>query len=1090
MSIRISDYFGKNLGEKTVLALIISIVSLITIYLSSWQAPISQAQTAAPLISSIAGVVSDGSVVTISGSGFGSKSVAAPYMWDSVDNQSYSGVSEGALVPAGSGYVWQYNDTTYSDGIKLTRNRTSRGLRASHYYLDVKGWLTGWDNMDGGNAAKLYATWWMKPSANIVCGPSGQCASTKVIRVWSSSNAQRAALSWTGNQITYEYGDGRGQISHWKNWQGLSNEWNRLEVYVDNPSGLIELYTNGALVDRLEVGQPAYYLDRIWRIGLDPSMPENLDQSLKVDFGEIYLDNTPARVEVCTGSVWSNKGQCEIQIPTAWSNNSIQVKINQGNLTNSQQAYVYILNNNNITSQNGYPVTIVGTVNPPSVPPVDIQAPSVPSSFSATASGTQIVLSWAAATDNVSVSRYLLERSNTSASSGFSQMAIITANSYSDTSLNSGATYYYRVRAQDAAGNISDYSSIVSATTPTATVNPPVLGNFNGQSWERVYYKDFENNQILETGKFTVHLGLPIATGYQIVNDGSNKVLQGNLGSSGDKRSQVLMLNLENMGIAPQGEFYLKTKVKIRPNNLWCVASDYGATPTTICPNGRDGTKLAYAFGDNGVAWIPGMGFPPAESGFGQWKFTDNRGNGTGSGYQRYFDNASNVTVDDGQWHEWIWHFRHNTQTNGVWNNDGVYEFYIDNILAARATDVPYTIIRDGITRDGSFNRISKPISYFGGGGTLANDWIYWVDNIEIYKPSSNNNNPTASFSPWCSALQGIVSATIEAGINNQVADLNHDGRVTLTDLTLMASWYSQGSESSCQGQFNNTYNSSNYLSIDWCSGVLKGLQDSLGTSQGNTNYSSMFDLNNDGSINLTDTVLISQYKSANNQNVCFTEYNLPLSTVNNQTLVKNVVLLSKVVQDSQKVRQKDVQSIALKVKNQTAQQVVRTLKNRLAYDSIAGSLFYTNTKGKVIVFDNSSLVKQLAKQALGISTNNLARIATGLTPGGDTDGDGLADTVEAAIGTDINKIDTDSDGIADGIEVANKYSPLKSSRTKLSDSLAKRLGVGRILIDSKKGNIWIIGADYKKYLVETGTTVDTLKELYLVVVVDGVGVK
>lgn len=42
-----------------------------------------------------------------------------------------------------------------------------------------------------------------------------------------------------------------------------------------------------------------------------------------------------------------------------------------------------------------------------------------------------------------------------------------------------------------------------------------------------------------------------------------------------------------------------------------------------------------------------------------------------------------------------------------------------------------------------------------------------------------------------------------------------------------------------------------------------------------------------------------------------------------------------------------------------------------------------------------------------------------------DTDGDGLEDAREAAIGTDPNNPDTDGDGFQDGEEVKNGYSPL-----------------------------------------------------------------
>ncbi|MFA6253458.1 MAG: fibronectin type III domain-containing protein [Patescibacteria group bacterium] len=102
----------------------------------------------------------------------------------------------------------------------------------------------------------------------------------------------------------------------------------------------------------------------------------------------------------------------------------------------------------------------------------DVQAPTQPNSIVPTPSGTQIVLSWVASTDNIGVSQYLIERS-LSASSGLDQIATSVTNSYTNTSLNSNTTYYYRIRSQDIAGNYSSYSNVVSTTTTTISDTQP-----------------------------------------------------------------------------------------------------------------------------------------------------------------------------------------------------------------------------------------------------------------------------------------------------------------------------------------------------------------------------------------------------------------------------------------------------------------------------------------------------------------------------------------------------------------------------------------------------------------------------------------
>ena len=99
----------------------------------------------------------------------------------------------------------------------------------------------------------------------------------------------------------------------------------------------------------------------------------------------------------------------------------------------------------------------------------DSTPPSAPSNLNASAvSGSEIGLSWTASTDNVGVTGYLVERCQGAGCTDFSQIATPPGTSYNDTGLTPGSTYRYRVRAGDAANNLSDYSNIASATTPSS----------------------------------------------------------------------------------------------------------------------------------------------------------------------------------------------------------------------------------------------------------------------------------------------------------------------------------------------------------------------------------------------------------------------------------------------------------------------------------------------------------------------------------------------------------------------------------------------------------------------------------------------
>lgn len=103
----------------------------------------------------------------------------------------------------------------------------------------------------------------------------------------------------------------------------------------------------------------------------------------------------------------------------------------------------------------------------------DTTAPSTPGSFSGTPlSGTSVSLTWGAATDDVGVVGYVLQRGSIVVSPGPTG----TATNYTDTGLNPAATYTYTLYAEDAAGNLSVVPASTSVSTPdTIAPTAPLL---------------------------------------------------------------------------------------------------------------------------------------------------------------------------------------------------------------------------------------------------------------------------------------------------------------------------------------------------------------------------------------------------------------------------------------------------------------------------------------------------------------------------------------------------------------------------------------------------------------------------------------
>jgi fibronectin type 3 domain-containing protein len=107
----------------------------------------------------------------------------------------------------------------------------------------------------------------------------------------------------------------------------------------------------------------------------------------------------------------------------------------------------------------------------------DTGPPSTPTNLTASVSGATVTVSWSAATDDIGVTGYSVYRGTIPGFTADSTSRIaqdVTGLTYGDSGRAAG-TYYYKVRAQDAAGNLSPSSAAVPATvaaTTTVTVQP------------------------------------------------------------------------------------------------------------------------------------------------------------------------------------------------------------------------------------------------------------------------------------------------------------------------------------------------------------------------------------------------------------------------------------------------------------------------------------------------------------------------------------------------------------------------------------------------------------------------------------------
>lgn len=302
---------------------------------------------AAPSITSVSNTtLANGQVVTISGSGFGTKTTVAPQFWDTVENQTaYSGLANGATVPTGSGKPWE-TQCTWDGGACVKYSTTAseqRGLSTATYRATstTQGLLEG-RRITGTN--KIYVSWWWKPGTNPVSGDH----SSKFLRLSNSSDVSNKTLSWT-QMHNYIYRSDTGYCNNegWANWNGNVGQWNFHEVMIDGASRTYTIKINGKpIANNLSWANcTAFNFDYVWMIGWDGG--GNAPPAITSWMDDIYVDNTFSRVMICDNANYSSATKCEMQIPTTtWTDGQVQVKVNQGGFPTNSTAYLYVLDAN------------------------------------------------------------------------------------------------------------------------------------------------------------------------------------------------------------------------------------------------------------------------------------------------------------------------------------------------------------------------------------------------------------------------------------------------------------------------------------------------------------------------------------------------------------------------------------------------------------------------------------------------------------------------------------------------------------------------------------------------------------------------
>jgi hypothetical protein len=332
---------------------------------------------AAPAITSVSGTVTDGQAVTIAGSGFGTKSTAAPTCYDDFESGSvkaYWGSNNGLIIT--STPTQRDSHSTYNG----YHNFTGADSTSNH-----NAYLTGSDSV---LANTWYVSYWfyLYPNFNWQNGaypdPPKFLSNIKFFRLWNPGATVEdfvtATQGWANQSIYLCENTGdttRYYLTNYPNVYFTTNTWHHVQfAYQENSTlgaadGKYQMWLDGVsvasatnLITRLNDN----LLKRPYNVGFYNSWSWNEGNTDASDVApneyvmdDVYVDTSFARVEIGDNSSYASCTHREVAVPSAWADGSVTATVKQGSFANGATAYVFVVDSSGNVSS-GSPVTFTG----------------------------------------------------------------------------------------------------------------------------------------------------------------------------------------------------------------------------------------------------------------------------------------------------------------------------------------------------------------------------------------------------------------------------------------------------------------------------------------------------------------------------------------------------------------------------------------------------------------------------------------------------------------------------------------------------------------------------------------------------------
>lgn len=328
-----------------------------------------QTAHAAPSVSGVSGTLTSGQAVTVSGADFGAKTTAAPLKFDQFEGT----VGESMVDRGWSAYGGATATVSASRAHGGTRSALSplpAGTEAfDGAYLPLSNLTTVyssiwfyWDRVPSGAATGGEIFKWIRISAAASPGTDPYHGVPQF-----RSQAQPAGAGWCYDELNPNDSlGGSGFVQTDCAIFPTRNDWTRMDVLytLSSPpgtaNGTLRTWYNGTLsMDQVGVVTRASGIADSLTSILLPQMASLAGSSSSYEFSvdDVYIDSTPARVEICNASTFAAASHCEVQPATSWAASSIVITLNRGSFGASDTAYLYVLDSSNAPNSAGFAVT-------------------------------------------------------------------------------------------------------------------------------------------------------------------------------------------------------------------------------------------------------------------------------------------------------------------------------------------------------------------------------------------------------------------------------------------------------------------------------------------------------------------------------------------------------------------------------------------------------------------------------------------------------------------------------------------------------------------------------------------------------------